>query len=50
MGNEKIYATGTDGVTRILPCKSMVIDGKICGAGTIIKLENKPVDTNEVEK
>jgi hypothetical protein len=45
---KEIYSTDASGITRINPCKSMVINGKICGAGTIIKLENKPVSKEVV--
>jgi len=45
----KVFSTDAKGVTRINPCQSMVIGGVICGAGTIIELENKPVEKEAVE-
>ena len=41
---KEIYSTDEKGITRNNPCKTMVINGVICGAGTIIELGNKPVE------
>ena len=43
MSDNKPYWTDENGVTRIKPCESMVINGKVMGAGTKIQLETKQV-------
>jgi len=46
---KKKYKVGKDGNARILPREKMIIDGKICGAGTIVKLDNKSTENKEVK-
>jgi len=47
--SKKKYKVGKDGVARILPREKMTINGKICGAGTVIKLDDKPSEKKAVE-
>lgn len=42
------YYTDKDGVTRIKPCESMTINGKVYHAGTEIKLPKNVTTSEEV--
>lgn len=48
MADNNKYHTDENGVTRIKPCETMVIGGVIRGAGTVIKLESKPIEKEVV--
>ena len=43
--DSKLYATGKDGKTRVKPRQSVIINGVVCGAGTEVKLNTKPVES-----
>lgn len=42
---DKPYYTAPDGVTRVKPCETIEVDGRVLGAGTEIK-----VNTTETEE
>lgn len=48
MSDNLKYYTDKNGVTRIKPRRTMVINGVLRGGGTVIKLESKPTQKEDV--